>query len=98
MNKTTKIISLGTVTISIVFLISLVINPYPETIDKVTVDELLEDYFSSHIIKKENNLDFDTYFTENDIIRIEQKIPIQDEVRFELSAEKSELYEKTKTK
>ena len=96
MNKTTKIISLGTVTISVVLLISLVINPYPETIDKVTVDELLEDYFSSHIIKKKNNLDFDTYFTENDIIRMAQKIPIQDEVRFELSAEKSELYEKLK--
>ena len=66
------------------------------TVDEITVDELLKNYFSSHIIKKNNNLDFDTYFTENDIIRYNQKLPIQDEVRFELSSEKLELYKKLK--
>ena len=109
MNKFTKIISFGVVTILAVFLIFLVINPEPIdeitvdkitvdkiTVDKITVDQLLKNYFSSHIIKKNNNLDFDTYFTEKDVIRNNQKLQIQDEVRFELSSEKLELYEKLK--
>ena len=87
-------ISLGIITILAIFLISLVINPEP--IDEITLDELLKNYFSSHIIKKNNNLDFDTYFTENDLIRHKQKLQIQDQVRFELSSEKLELYEKLK--
>ena len=101
MNKLTKIISLGAVTISVIFLISLVINPNPEPIDEITLDEitldkLLKNYFSSHIIKKKNDINFDTYFTEKDVLRLKQKLPIQDEVRFELSSEKVELYEKLK--
>ena len=104
MDKFTKIISFGVVTILAVFLIFLVINPEPIdeitvdkiTVDKITVDQLLKNYFSSHIIKKNNNLDFDTYFTEKDVIRNNQKLQIQDEVRFELSSEKLELYEKLK--
>jgi len=99
MNKFTKIISFGIVTILPIFLIFLVINPEPIdeiTVDEITVDELLKNYFSSHIIKKNNNLDFDTYFTEKDVIRNNQKLQIQDEVRFELSSEKLELYEKLK--
>ena len=106
LNKFTKIISLGAVTILGIFLFFLIINSNPEpldeitldeiTLDEITLDELLKNYFSSHIIKKNNNLDFDTYFTENDIIRYNQKLPIQDEVRFELSSEKLELYKKLK--
>ena len=64
------------------------------SVDDVSVDDILKNYFSSHTIKKQNNLNFDTYFTENDIIRLDKKILIQDEVRFELSSEKLELYEK----
>ncbi|MDC6463465.1 hypothetical protein PQY74_02425, partial [Nitrosopumilus sp.] len=94
MNKFIKIFSLGVVTTLAIFLIFLVINPEPT--DEVTLDELLKNYFSLHVIKKNNNLDFDTYFTENDIIRYNQKLQIQDEVRFELSSEKLELYEKLK--
>jgi len=43
MNKLTKIISLGAVTISVIFLISLVINPNPEPIDEITLDEITLD-------------------------------------------------------
>ena len=56
----------------------------------------MKNYFSSHIIKKKNDINFDTYFTEKDVLRLKQKLPIQDEVRFELSSEKVELYEKLK--
>ena len=93
MNKFTKIISFGTVVIIVIFLI---VNLNPEPVEEITVGELLKKYFSSHVIKKSNNLDFDTYFTKNDIIRHNQKLQIQDEVRFELSSEKVELYEKLK--
>jgi hypothetical protein len=93
MNKFTKIISFGTVVIIVIFLI---VNLNPEPVEEITVGELLKKYFSSHVIKKSNNLDFDTYFTKNDIIRHNQKLQIQDEVRFELSSEKLELYEKLK--
>ena len=111
MNKFTKIISLGAVTILTIFLIFLVINPNTEpmdeitldeitldeiTLDEITLDELLKNYFSSHVIKKKNDINFDTYFTENDVLRLKQKLQIQDEVRFELSSEKLELYEKLK--
>jgi len=120
MNKFTKIISLGAVTILTIFLISLVINPNPEhideitldeitldeiTLDEITLDELLKNYFSSHTIKMKSNNNFDTYFTENDVLRLEQKLQtqdevsgwsLQDEVRYELSSEKGELYEKLK--
>ena len=120
MNKFTKIISLGAVTILTIFLISLVINPNSEpideitldeitldeiTLDEITLDELLKNYFSSHIIKKKNDINFDTYFTENDVLRLKQKLQtqdevsgwsLQDEVRYELSSEKLELYEKLK--
>ena len=81
MNKFTKIISFGTVVIIVIFLI---VNLNPEPVEEITVGELLKKYFSSHVIKKSNNLDFDTYFTKNDIIRHNQKLQIQDEVRFEL--------------
>ena len=69
MNKFTKIISLGAVTILTIFLIFLVINPNPEpideiTLDEITLDELLKNYFSSHTIKMKSNNNFDTYFTE----------------------------------
>jgi hypothetical protein len=84
---------LGTVVIIVIFLI---VNLNPEPVEEITVGELLKKYFSSHVIKKSNNLDFDTYFTKNDIIRHNQKLQIQDEVRFELSSEKLELYEKLK--
>ena len=102
MNKLTKLISFAVVTILVILLSSLVINSIPEsldevTLDEVTLDELLNNYFSSHTIKKKNDLDFDTYFTENDALRIKQKLyPVQDEIRFELSSDKLELYKKLK--
>ena len=78
----------------IITLFSFVINSISEPSDDVSVDKILQNYFSSHTMKKNNDIDFDTYFTENDIIRLKQKLPIQDEVRFELSSDKLELYEK----
>ena len=94
MNNLKKLFLFIASALLIITLFSFVINSISEPSDDVSVDKILQNYFSSHTMKKNNDIDFDTYFTENDIIRLKQKLPIQDEVRFELSSDKLELYEK----
>ena len=94
MNNLKKLFLFIASALLIITLFSFVINSISEPSDNVSVDKILQNYFSSHTMKKNNDIDFDTYFTENDIIRLKQKLPIQDEVRFELSSDKLELYEK----
>ena len=101
MNTITKLISFIIIAFLLIISVSLAMysisEPTPEISEptpEISVDEILKNYFSSHTIKKQNNLDFDTYFTDDDVIRLDKKIAIQDEVRFELSSEKLELYEK----
>ena len=101
MNGITKLISFIIIVFLLIISVSLAMysisEPTPEISEptpEISVDEILKNYFSSHTIKKQNNLDFDTYFTDDDVIRLDKKIAIQDEVRFELSSEKLELYEK----
>ena len=94
MNGLIKLILFIFTTFLLIVSLFLMMSSMPEPSNDLSVDEILKNYFSSHIIKRNNNLDFDTYFTENDSIRLKQKLPIQDEVRFELSSDKLELYEK----
>jgi len=94
MNNLKKLFLFIASALLIITLFSFVINSISEPSDDVSVDKILQNYFSSHTMKKNNDIDFDTYFTENDVIRLKQKLPIQDEVRFELSSDKLELYEK----
>jgi hypothetical protein len=94
MNNFTKLFLLVASVLLIIVSFSFILNSISEPPDDVSVDEILQNYFSSHTMKKNNNIYFDTYFTENDFIRLKQKLPIQDEVRFELSSDRLELYKK----
>ena len=94
MNNLKKLFLFIASVLLIIVLLSFVMNSISEPSVDVSVDNILQNYFSSHTMKKNNDIDFDTYFTENDFIRLKQKLPILDEVRFELSSDKLELYEK----
>ena len=94
MNNLKKLFLFIASVLLIIVLFSFVMNSISEPSVDVSVDNILQNYFSSHTMKKNNDIDFDTYFTENDFIRLKQKLPILDEVRFELSSDKLELYEK----
>jgi hypothetical protein len=94
MNNLKKLFLFIASVLLIIVLFSFVMNSISEPSVDISVDNILQNYFSSHTMKKNNDIDFDTYFTENDFIRLKQKLPILDEVRFELSSDKLELYEK----
>tara|TARA_B110000495_G_scaffold142434_1_gene125405 strand:+ start:94 stop:966 length:873 start_codon:yes stop_codon:yes gene_type:complete len=94
MNNLKKLFLFIASVLLIIVLFSFVMNSISKPSVDVSVDNILQNYFSSHTMKKNNDIDFDTYFTENDFIRLKQKLPILDEVRFELSSDKLELYEK----
>ena len=74
MNGITKLISFIIIVFLLIISVSLAMysisEPTPEISEptpEISVDEILKNYFSSHTIKKQNNLDFDTYFTDDDV-------------------------------
>jgi hypothetical protein len=64
--------------------------------DQITVDDILKNYFSLHTVKTNNDIIFNTYFTENDVLRYNQKLNLQNDIKFEFPVDEIQLYENLK--
>ena len=65
--------------------------------DQITVDDILKNYFSLHTVKTNNDLFFNTYFTENDVLRYTQKMNLQNDIKFEFPVDEIQMYENLKS-
>jgi hypothetical protein len=65
--------------------------------DQITVDDILKNYFSLHTVKTNNDIIFNTYFTENDVIRYNQQMNLQNDIKFEFPEDEMKLYENLKS-